>query len=137
MANSQDNLELGFLRRKLEKFENSRSENEEVLSQLGGGDGRPPMANADERIGRIEGAIEGLKHSQNLMIVSLFGIGTILAALGVYGLQRIDTLSDRVNALPSQINSELLDLTKTLASMIIATKENQSPTVPTPAPQKR
>jgi predicted RND superfamily exporter protein len=136
MANSQSNVALDLLRRQLDKIEDSLNANEEVLSQLGGEDGRPPMANTDERIGRIEGAIEGLKHSQNLMVVTVLGIGTILAGLGVYGLQRIDTLSDRVNALPSQINSELLNLTKTLASLIIATKENQSATVPTPAPQK-
>jgi hypothetical protein len=134
MANSQDNISLDFLRRQLDRIESARSENEEVLSQHGGGEGRPPMSDADGRIGRIESAIEGLKHSQNLMAAAVLGVGAILAGLGVYGLQRIDTLSDRVNALPSQISSELRDLTKTLADVIIATKQTQPMTSSMPPP---
>jgi outer membrane murein-binding lipoprotein Lpp len=139
MANSQDNVSLDLLRRQLDRISDSLNANEEVLSQHGGGDGRPPMANTDGRIGRLEAAMEGLKHSQNLLAVAVLGVGAILVALGIYSLQRIDTISDRVSALPSQVGSELRDLTKTLADVIIAAKQTQPTTAPPipPTPQKR
>ena len=104
MENSRDNVALYLSRRQLDRIEDFLNANEEVLSHDGGGDGRPPMANTDERIGRIEGAIEGLKHSQNLMVITVLGIGAILAALGVYGLQRIRQSfgSSERAALPNQ-----------------------------------
>jgi hypothetical protein len=88
----------------------------------------------DERIGRLEGAIDGLRHAQNLTIGAVGILGAFIAiftavviGLGVYELQRIDQLNDKVSALPGQISAELRDLTKTLAATITAARQ--------PAPQ--
>lgn len=136
MATNPRNISLDFLRRQLDRVQESLNTNEEVLFDHSG-DGGPPMSNADERMGRLEAAIEGLRHSQNLLVAAVFGVGAILAALGIYSLQRIDTLADRVNALPTEISSEIRDITKTLADVIIATKQAQpSPPIPVAPPPK-
>jgi hypothetical protein len=66
----------------------------------------------------------------------------------LYGISRIDSLNDRVNALPNQISGDLRDITKTLAESITAAKQQppqvilmpspaqQAPAVPTPSNQK-
>jgi hypothetical protein len=122
------------------------------LSQLekntGGGGGPPhiPPMN-DERIGKIEGQIEGIKHSHNVGLVSLGGgialVAAVLVALAAYSLakidqtnDRLDKITDKVNELPGKISAELRDINKTLAEAITAAK--QAPTqvimVPTPLP---
>src|SRR5208282_640595 len=105
MASSRDNVSLELLRRQLDRIQDSLNTGDEVLSS-GGGDDGSLMSNANERIGKIEAAIEGLRNSQNLTVGAVVGVGAILVALGVYTLQRIDSLSDRVNALPFEISSE-------------------------------
>lgn len=135
MASSRDNVSLELLRRQLDRIQDSLNTGDEVLSS-GGGDDGSLMSNANERIGKIEAAIEGLRNSQNLTVGAVVGVGAILVALGVYTLQRIDSLSDRVNALPFEISSELRDITKTIADVIIATKQVQQPP-PSPAPPEK
>ena len=100
----------------------------------------------DERIGRLEGAfngmklaIDGLRHSQNMMMITSLGVGTILAAFvvgfGVYTLQRIDSADSRgaqiereVIQLPGKISDGLRDLTGVISSAITASKQ-QGPQV--------
>jgi hypothetical protein len=91
----------------------------------------------DTRIGKLEGTVEGLRHSQNLTLGGL----TILVAvvLGGFGymLNRIDALDNRVVELPTKISAELRDISKTLAESIAAAKQ-QPPQIilmQAPAPQ--
>jgi outer membrane murein-binding lipoprotein Lpp len=130
-----------------------RQQNADFLKQIeatrrggGGGDG-PHMTEMNvERIGRVEGEISGLKHGQNM---TLGGLGLVIALLtvvvgsivvfGIYELQRIDqvgdritALNDKVNELPGKISAELRDITKTLAEVITATKQSQQPLPQTP-----
>ena len=49
-------------------------------------------------------------------------------------LQKIDILDDKVNKLPGQINSEIRDITKTLADVITATKQQPPQVILMPAP---
>lgn len=103
-----------------------------------GGGGPHDTGMFDERIGRLEGAVEGLRHSQNLTIGATVGVGAILAAVvvgfGIYTLQRVDALADKVNALPGQISAELRDITKTLAESITAAKQAPPQIIVLPAP---
>lgn len=108
----------------------------------GGGNSHPPEMM--ERLAKLEGAfeglkmaIEGLRHSQNMMAGAITLVGAFVIGFGVYTLQRIDTLDSKVANLPSQISSDLRDITKTLATSITATKQTppQVILVPAPAPQ--
>ena len=94
------------------------------LTQTGDGGGGPHMIDM-ERVSRIEGEIEGLKHGHNMLLGGLGLVGAIIVVLvsiglgiGVYELQRLDQLSEKFNALPAQISSDLRDITKTLAESI-------------------
>jgi hypothetical protein len=116
-------------------------------SRPDGGGGGLYMPDMDERLGRVEGHLEGLKHSQNMLLGGIGILGTIISilvtvgvGLGVYELQRIDQIGDRidsvnarVNELPGKISTELRDITKTLADVIIAAKQpSQAPNPPAP-----
>src|SRR5260370_31432396 len=90
-----------------------RQQNAELLGQReersrdgAGGGGPPRMTEMNiERLGRVEGEISGLKHGQNM---TLGGLGVIVALLtvvvgavvvfGIYELQRIDQVGDRITA---------------------------------------
>jgi hypothetical protein len=101
-----------------------------------------------ERIGRIEGEISGLKHGQNMTLGGLGLVGALAAVVvaavvgfGIYELQRIDqvgdrltALNDKVNELPGKISAELRDVTKTLAESITAAKQ-QPQIILMPQPQ--
>ena len=115
-----------------------------------GGGGGFYMPDVNERLGSLEGHLEGLKHVQNMLLGGIGILGTIisvlitvLVGLGVYELQRIDQIGDRidsvnakVNELPGKISVELRDITKTLADVIIAAKQPSPPPNP-PAPPRR
>jgi hypothetical protein len=103
----------------------------------GGGEG-PHSPDGGGRIGRLEGAVEGLRHSQNMILGSVGIVAALVAVVaafvvgfGVYELQRIDSLNDKVNALPGQITGEIRDLTKTLADTITAARQ------PAPPPERK
>jgi hypothetical protein len=106
-----------------------------IPKAVDGGSGGPLEPGMSERLAKLEGAFEGLKmaleglrHSQNMMITTVLGVGAILLALGVYTLQRID-------ALPAEFER----LNMTLTSAITASKQNAAPqviVVPPTAPAK-
>jgi hypothetical protein len=64
-----------------------------------------------DRLVRVEAAIEGLRHSQNLTIGATVGIGAILAgfivAFGIYGLQRIDAVDAKLNSVESRLDQKI------------------------------
>lgn len=101
---------------------------------LAGGNGGPHLPGMDERIGRLEGSVEGLRHSQNLTVGIVSLVALVLIGLSVYELQRLDSLSDKVSALPGQISSDMRDLTKTLADAITAAKQQPPQVILMPAP---
>jgi hypothetical protein len=134
-----ETVSLEFLRRKLDDANASRAKTE----HNGGGPPRGPTM-SDERLGKLEGEIEGLKHGQNIMIGGVGLVAAFVIGFGVYTLtrvdqvgDRVDKLSDKVNELPEKISSELRDITKTLAEVITAVKQTQQPQPPPPAPPSR
>jgi hypothetical protein len=135
MADNVVNLDL--LQRQLAQ-QKAAFERETETMNKGGGSGPHDPDMSDERIGRLEEAVEGMRHSQNLTIGATVGVGAILAAFvigfGIYILQKVDTLDDKVNKLPAQISSDIRDITKTLAEVITATKQQPPQVILMPAP---
>jgi hypothetical protein len=63
---------------------------------------QPPPTQTDglgERVAKLETAIEGIRHGQNLM---LGGIGLIVALI-IYSLTRIDSLPDEFKSMNSML----------------------------------
>lgn len=85
------------------------------------------MSGVESSMARLEGAVEGLKHSQNIML----GVLGLAFTIGVFGggylLTRVDALGDAVSALPQQINSNLIELNKALSESITAARSGQQP----------
>ncbi len=84
-----------------------------------------------ERLARLEGAFEGLKlaidglrHSQNMTLTAVMGVGVILAGIGIYILQRVD-------ALPGEFEH----MNQTLSAAITAAKQAPPEVILMPAPQ--
>jgi hypothetical protein len=99
-----------------------------------GGDGGSHMADVKDRVTRLEGEMGGLKHGQTQLLVSMGVVSAVLIGVGIYTLSELSSLSTKTNdlalkvaALPGQINSGLLDISKTLAEVIIATKQTDIP----------
>ena len=88
---------------------------------------------SDERLGKLEGAVEGLRHAQDLTVGIVAVFAAIMIGVAVYTLQRIDQMSDRVAELPGKIGTDMRDLTKTLADTITAARQP----VPQPSERKR
>jgi hypothetical protein len=103
-----------------------------------GGETQPPVTGLGERIARLEAAIEGLRHSQNLTIGATAMVGGILAAiiigLGVYGLQRVDQTQESIAREAAATRQELVGVTTAIANSITAAREMRPPIVVVPAP---
>ena len=104
---------------------------------------RPPLntdgtdgtfTDMSERIAKLEGAVEGLRHSQNLMLGAIGLVVALGIGYGVYSIQRLDQLNDKLVALPGQISAELRDINKTLATAITASKQTPPQVIVYPAP---
>ena len=98
-------------------------------------DGEPPdMDSMKERLIALEGRVEGLAKSQEHTFLAVLGVGAILAAFMIYGLNRLDVLSDRVSDIPSKVGVELKDTVKTLSEAITAAKQQAPQIIVMPAP---
>ena len=105
----------------------------DVQTPPGGGSPPPPIDLA-ERIARVEAAIEGLRHSQNLTIGATAMVGAILIALSVYGLQRIDQTQESISREAAATRQELVGVATAIANSITAARQMQPPIVVVPAP---
>jgi hypothetical protein len=132
----------GLLERQIDKALDSRG--------LTGGSGRGGDGNAGERLARLEGVfegfnriVEGIRHSQNLMVGLVSLLAMILIGLSVYELQRLDAMdaqlsqtNQRVTELPGKVSSDLRDLTQTLAATITAARQPAPASPPIPPPKR-
>jgi hypothetical protein len=125
-------IEVHLLRAQLAKLQSERGPD-----PTGGGGGGPHMPDMSERMTKLEGAFEGLKRVQDITVLSVVGVGAILIALMLYSLNRIDVLSEHINKIPSEISSDLRDITKTLAESITAAKQQPPQIILVPAPQQQ
>ncbi len=103
-----------------------------------------------ERVAKLEGAHEGLKQSQNILIMSVMGLAALFFALAgiMVSLQistnshidqvqaKVDSISDRLSAEFAAQRAEMSAQTSAISNAITATKQ-QAPQVilvPSPAP---
>jgi hypothetical protein len=99
----------------------------------------------------VEGAVEGLRSSIDALrwVVGILAL-VIVGGISFLGVQltrsdsRIATFEEKVDALPDKINTNLLNLTKTLSDAITAAKQAppqvilmQPPTSPSPPPSQK
>jgi hypothetical protein len=102
------------------------------------GGGIPPEMDIAARIARLEAAIEGLRHSQNLTIGATAMVGAILAAFiigfGVYGLQRIDQTQQSISREAAATRQDLVGVTTAIANSITAARQMRPPVIVVPAP---
>jgi hypothetical protein len=119
----------------------------ETVSIIGRDDGNqppprePPMS--DDRIGRLEGIVEGLRHGQTLTLTALGFVLALVIAFGVYGVKRMDDLNEKMGSIPGQISRDVRDLTNALSAAITASKQQppqvilmpQSVIPPAPSPR--
>ena len=112
------------------------------------------MSIMKERLAKLEGAQDGLKQSQIILLGAAGMVSAILIGLGIFMIQKtgdlsktIDTkassLSAKVDNLPVQINEHIQALTQTLSTAITASKQQppqvilmQAPATPTPSNSK-
>ncbi|MEC5289426.1 MULTISPECIES: hypothetical protein [unclassified Aurantimonas] len=86
------------------------------------GMGTDRIARLETSMARLEGAFDGLKHSQN-MTLGAIGIAVTLGLFGgSYLLSRVDVLSTRVEALPGEISRDIQELNRTLSQSITAAR---------------
>jgi hypothetical protein len=113
----------------------------------------PGMDGIDGRLARVEAAIEGLRHSQNLTIGAMVGIGALLAgfivAFGIYGLQRVDAVDTKIDAKfdalgrrmseeSAHTRQDLIGITAVISNSITAARQMQAPQpTPPPSPQPK
>lgn len=115
-----------------------------LLDEKGGdGSGSGDDGSIGERVARLEGVfeafrntVEGLRHSQNLVVAIVSLLALVLIGLSVYEMQRLDQLNDqliqtnqRVSEVPGKVSDDLRNLTQTLAATITAARQ------PAPASQ--
>jgi hypothetical protein len=105
------------------------------------GDGNPPGMN--DRIGRIEGELSGVKRVQDITALAVVGVGAILISAIIYVASRVEQVAsrveqvnDRVIELPGKISTELQGITKTLSEGITAAKQQPPQVILIPTPQQ-
>jgi hypothetical protein len=118
-----------------------RQQNAELLRRL---------ETSIERLGKVEGETGGLKHGQSMILWALGIVAALLIVIvasvvgfGIYGLQRIDKVGDRitafndkVNELPEKVDANLRNITKTFSDVIIGTTKRAQQPAPTPPVQQ-
>jgi hypothetical protein len=104
----------------------------------GGDDGMDDMP---QRVARLEGALDGLRHNQTITFSAVALVSAIVIAVSSYSLLKIDALGrrmdgveSRINELPAKISAELRDINNTLAQAITAAKQTPPQVIVIPSP---
>lgn len=95
------------------------------------------VSRLEGRVQGLESAVEGLRQSQGHLMASVAIVAAFVIGFGVYQLQRLDQLGDKINEVPSKISADMRDLTKTLAASITAAKQQPVQVIMVPAPQQQ
>jgi hypothetical protein len=95
----------------------------------------PPGSMENERLAKLEGAVEGFRATQSVLLGAIGLVLTVVIGFGIYSLNRLDALNARVNDLPGKISSDLRDLTGVLSQAITAARQTPPQVIILPAPQ--
>lgn len=103
---------------------------------LQNGDGNGTSGSmSDERVAKLEGALDGLKQSQIVMIGAVTLVSALLLGSTLYLVSRVDVLSGQVSDLPAKMSAELRDINRTLSEAITASKQTPPQVILMPAPE--
>lgn len=128
-------------------YDQSTSFARRPLTGLQTGDGGNTLGPMNERVSKLEGAQDGLKQSQSILLTALgifaaifIGLIAVVATFQVFTFQKVDALSDQLSQLPDKIESRLQNIATTLSSAITAAKQQPPqiilmPVPPQPLPQ--
>lgn len=101
-----------------------------------GGGTEGDKLNISERLSHLEGGLGTLKWSAAIVSsVLVGGMALLLGAIGILLSMMLDLqsqfgdISARVDALPGEINQNLMELNRTLADAITAARSSEQPTV--------
>jgi hypothetical protein len=107
------------------------------IAKASSGGGPPDMtSDSNERISRLEGALDGLRHNQTMLLAAVGLVLTVLLGFGFYGMNRFDRTDNRIEELPGKISSDIRDITRTLSEAITASKQQAPQVILLPAPQQ-
>jgi hypothetical protein len=99
------------------------------------GEGPPPAGiGLAERIARLEAAIEGLRHSQNLTTGATAMVAAVIIGIGIYGLQRIDQTQESISREAAATRQDLVGVTTAIANSITAARQMRPSVIVVPAP---
>lgn len=115
MSESESTVTLELLKRQL-----ADAKRDAPLKSGGGGGTSSGMDN--ERLAKLEGAFDGLRHNQTVMFSVIGVVAALLLALGTYTLSKLDTLNSRIAELPGKISADFRDINRTLSEAITASK---------------
>jgi outer membrane murein-binding lipoprotein Lpp len=136
MYPERPNVSVEFLERQLAQLKGEAGESKMAAPQTGGPGSGSNSGPEVDRVGKLEGAVDGLRHNQSMLLGAVGLVLTVLVGVSVYGLNRLDQINTRVTELPSKISSDFRDITKTLAEVITAAKQQQPQVILMPAPQQ-
>jgi hypothetical protein len=68
-----------------------------------------------ERLARVEEAISGLRHSQNLVVALGALVVAVVVGFGIYTLQRIDNVNDRLVTESASIRKEISGISSVIS----------------------
>lgn len=102
---------------------------------LQSGDGGGTFDDMDkERLARLEGAFDGIRSNQAILMTAIGLVSALLIGLASFTVVQNVGLNARISDLPGKINTELRDITKTLSEAITASKAPTPQVILMPAP---
>lgn len=87
------------------------------------GDGDGTLGDMKDRLAKLEGAFDGLRSNQAILMSAIGIVSALLIGLASFTILQNVGLNARVSELPGRINSDLRDITRTLADAITAAKQ--------------
>jgi hypothetical protein len=90
-----------------------------------------------ERLARLEGAFDGVRSNQTILMSAVGLVSALLIGLASFTVVQNVGINARISELPGKINSDFRDITKTLSEAITASKQQAPQVVLLPAPNIR
>ncbi|HEV7877565.1 hypothetical protein [Bradyrhizobium sp.] len=122
-----------FMQKRLAQMLEEARRKERSTPPGGRGEGPPEMPN--DRVSKLEGAMDGLRHNQTILLGAVGLVLTVLIGFGFFGMNQLNQLNARVNELPAKVGADIRDLTKTLSEAITASKQQPPQIILMPTPQ--
>lgn len=87
-----------------------------------------------ERLAKLEGGYDGLKHGHIVTITAAGLVSALLLGSVLYLASKVDRLGDQVAEVPAKVSAELQRMNQTLLQAVSASKEQPPRVILYPAP---